>query len=82
MLRAVVLLLALTTAARADDVLNRGAAVLDTPTVATLGVQLLVTGDDDGDAQVSVRFRPTGEPDWRAGLPLFRVHLALAECPR
>ncbi len=65
--------LLLSSAARADDVLHPGAAVLDTPTVITLGVQLLVSGDDDHDATVGVRFRPTGDVDWRAGLPLFRV---------
>lgn len=73
MLRTVVLLLALATTARADDVLHPGTVVLDTPTVVSLGVQLLITGDDDHDAEVRVRYRPTGELAWRDGLPLFRV---------
>jgi len=73
-LPAILAALALAQAVRADDVLRPGAAVLDTPTVITLGVQLLVTGDDDHDARVTVRYRPTADVAWRDGLPLFRVH--------
>jgi hypothetical protein len=70
---ALVLGLLVAPGARADDVLHLGAALSDRPTVVTLGVQLLVSGDDDHDAQVSVRFRPIGTSTWREGLPLFRV---------
>jgi hypothetical protein len=62
------------TVASADDVLHAGAVSLDRPTLLTLGVQLLVTGDDDHDAQVAVRYRPVGDPTWRDAMPLFRVH--------
>jgi hypothetical protein len=65
---------ALTRLASADDVLHLGTATLDRPTLVTLGVQLLVTGDDDRDAQVAVRYRPVGNPTWRDAMPLFRVH--------
>src|SRR6185436_6388303 len=64
---------ALARAAGADDALHVGAVVLDRPTVITLGVQLLISGDDDHDAQVAVRYRPVGTPTWRSGMPLFRV---------
>src|SRR4051812_45198420 len=60
--------------AAADDVLHPGAVILDRPTLITLGVQMLIAGDDDHDAQVTTRFRAQGAPAWRAGLPLFRVH--------
>jgi MYXO-CTERM domain-containing protein len=63
----------LATAARADDVLHVGAAQLDPPTVVALGVQLLITGDDNHTATVTVRYRPTGTTAWRTALPLFRV---------
>ena len=46
---------------------------VDPPTLVTLGVQLLVTGDDDHDASVAVRYRPVGESTWHDALPLFRV---------
>lgn len=71
LLSLLVLLLAPT--ARADDVLLPGSVVLDRSTVVTLGVRLLVSGDDDHDASVQLRYRPAGDLVWRTGLPLFRV---------
>ena len=59
--------------ARADDVLHVGAASLDRPTLVALGVQLLITGDDDHDATVTVRYRAGGASTFREGPPLFRV---------
>ena len=47
---------------------------LDPPTVVTLGVRLPVSGDDDGDARVDMRYRAAGEATWHDALPLFRVH--------
>ena len=60
--------------ARADDVLHVGAAKLDPPTIISLGVQLMVTGDDDYNASVTLRYRKSGEASWKTGLPLHRVH--------
>jgi MYXO-CTERM domain-containing protein len=62
-----------TVRARADDVLHVGTAQLDRPTLVALGVQLLITGDDNHNASVAVRYRSTGTTAWRQGLPLFRV---------
>jgi hypothetical protein len=59
---------------RADDVLHPGAVVIDAPTVVTLGVQLLLSGDDDHDARVAVRYREVGTVPWSAAMDLFRVH--------
>ena len=50
-----------------------GHAQLDRPTLVTLGVQLLIPGDDNHDASVAVRYRPAGTSAWRQGLALFRV---------
>ncbi|HLK12926.1 MAG TPA: hypothetical protein VKW76_16240 [Candidatus Binatia bacterium] len=60
--------------AHADDVLHVGAVNLDPPTLVALGVQMLVSGDDNFNAQVAVRYRVSGTGAWRTGLPLFRVH--------
>lgn len=60
--------------ARADDVLHLGTPALDSPTLITLGGQLPISGDDDFDAQVTVRYRPAAGGPWRPALPLFRVH--------
>ncbi|TMA71989.1 MAG: hypothetical protein E6J72_21025 [Deltaproteobacteria bacterium] len=57
----------------ADDVLHPGAARLDRPTLMALGVQLPITGDDNHDATVTVRYRVTGDPTWHTAPPLFRV---------
>jgi hypothetical protein len=39
-----------------------------------LGVQLPVTGNDNYNASVTVRYRQTGTIAWRAALPLYGVH--------
>jgi hypothetical protein len=74
--RLIVAVLALATwvgVARADDVLHPGAVVLDRPTLRTAGIRLLVSGDDDHDARVAVRYRRSGDPAWRSAMDLFRV---------
>lgn len=58
----------------ADNVLHPSAPVLDRPTLTALGVQLPITGDDNFNATVSVRYRQTGTSAWIQALPLFRVH--------
>jgi len=64
----------LSSSAVADDVLHPVEVRVDRPTVVTLGVQLLVGGDDNHDGQVAVRYRPLGAADWAAAGDLFRVH--------
>jgi MYXO-CTERM domain-containing protein len=60
-------------AARADDVLHVGTPSLDRPTLVAHGVQLLISGDDDHDASVAVKYRVKGTAAWHDGPPLFRV---------
>src|SRR5437867_7327236 len=60
--------------ARADDGLHPGGVNLDRPTVVALGVQLLISGDDNHNAQVAVHYRAAGSTEWRTAMPLFRVH--------
>src|SRR5688572_5959588 len=59
--------------ALAEDVLTVGEATLDPPTIVALGVRLGVTGDDNYNAVVTVRYRESGAGEWREGFPLFRV---------
>src|SRR2546428_576895 len=66
--------LVLAARARADDVLRPGAVNLDPPTVVALGVQLLISGDDNHNAQVAMHYRAAGTADWRTAMPLFRGH--------
>jgi hypothetical protein len=58
----------------ADDILRPGTPVLDRPTLTALGVQLPVSGDDNFNATVSVRYWKSGTSNWLPALPLFRVH--------
>src|SRR5436190_8218012 len=59
---------------RADNIVHPGTPQLDRPTLTALGVQLPVSGDDNGNAAVAVRYRPSGTAIWRQALPLHRVH--------
>jgi hypothetical protein len=45
----------------------------DRPTPTTLGLQVLIGGDDDYDASISVRYRAAGSTAWLPALPLHRV---------
>ena len=66
--------LALSGSASAADLLAVTEAKLDPPTHHALGIQLLISDDDDRDATVMVRYREQGASQWRDGPPLFRVH--------
>lgn len=43
------------------------------PTLVSLGFEWRITGDDDRDARVDVRYRAKGATEWREGLPLLRL---------
>jgi hypothetical protein len=47
--------------------------VTDPPTLLTLGVQVVISGDDDGDAKIAVRYRRVGTSDWLLAQDLVRV---------
>lgn len=59
--------------ARAGDTLTVLDRKIDPPTLHTLGVQILISDDDDRDATVGVRVREVRAPTWRDALPLLRV---------
>lgn len=46
---------------------------VDPPTLHAIGVQVLIRGDDDHDASISLRVRRVDEDVWRDGPALFRV---------
>ncbi len=60
--------------ARAQATLAIDSVALDRPTLITLGVQVLIHGDDDHDAAIAVRYRATGESGFHDAMPLYRVH--------
>ncbi len=60
--------------ARAANTLSIVDLKVDRPTVIALGVQVLIAGDDNHDAKVTVRWRRADGSAWHDGMPLFRVH--------
>jgi hypothetical protein len=66
--------------AHTDNVLHFGSLVLDRPTLVSLGIQVVITGDDNYNATVTVRYRKSGTTTWRSGLPLYRVHPESIPC--
>lgn len=59
--------------AQSADVLVINSVRLDRPTLHMLGVQVLISGDQNHNARVDVRYKPVGASAWRDGLPLLRV---------
>ena len=60
-------------AAQSSNVLVINSVKLDRPTLHMLGVQVLISGDQNHNARVDVRYKPVGSSVWRDGLPLLRV---------
>ncbi|MBA2304047.1 MAG: hypothetical protein H0W08_15630, partial [Acidobacteria bacterium] len=46
---------------------------VDRPTLHALGVQVLISGDDNRSGRIDVRHRRAGDTAWVQGLPLLRV---------
>ncbi|MBT5815251.1 MAG: hypothetical protein HOI15_13030 [Opitutales bacterium] len=46
---------------------------IERPTLKCAGFEWYVSGDDNHDATVTVRFREVGTSSWREGLPLLRI---------
>ncbi len=44
------------------------------PTLVSLGFEWRITGDDNRNARVDVRYRVKGANAWREGLPMLRLH--------
>lgn len=60
-------------AALAADGSTAGTATSPYPTVQNLSIEWPFTGDDNGNAVVTVKFRKQGDAAFRDGAPLFRV---------
>jgi cysteine-rich repeat protein len=67
------LLLCLPAFALAADHTVSGEVTTPYPTLENLSIEWAITGDDDADGTVTVRFRQQGTTAWRDGLPLRRV---------
>ncbi|CAN5785688.1 hypothetical protein BH09MYX1_BH09MYX1_45600 [soil metagenome] len=60
--------------ARAAHSLTVSEPTLDLPTLVTLGLRMNITGDDNFNAAVTVRYKKSADTAWQTGMPLFRVH--------
>ena len=56
-----------------DDTVVPQEFYVERPTLNNAGFEWYVSGDDNHNAQVTVRFRPVGKSEWREGLPLLRI---------
>src|SRR5437667_12769711 len=70
------IVLAVAGAARADNILRITQMQFDRPTLTALGVQVLISGDDNFNGRIELRYRVAGAPAYRDALPLWRVHPA------
>ncbi len=70
---AVLVMLGVATDAAAQAATTAGAVTTPNPTLEHVSIEWAITGDDDADGQVAVRFREQGATAWRDGLSLFRV---------
>ena len=61
------------TSAVAQTAVTSGAFTVERPTLASLGFEWRVSGDDNRNATVAVSYRRRGETDWRGALPLMRL---------
>jgi hypothetical protein len=57
----------------AQDPVTAGRFIVEHPTLHNLGFEWAISGDDNRNARVAVRFRASGEPAWRDALPLLRI---------
>ena len=59
--------------AASDPVARPGTPTFERPTLTSLGVVLPLSGDDNYNSRVGVRYRRTGTVAWKDALPLHRV---------
>ena len=56
-----------------DDTVVPQEFYVERPTLNNAGFEWYVSGDDNHNAKVTVRFREVGTSEWREGLPLLRI---------
>jgi hypothetical protein len=57
-----------------ENRVTAGEFLIDPPTLLNLGFEWFITGDDNRNANVEVRFRKAGDTAWRQALPLLRLN--------
>ena len=72
LMAALALILRATTALAADAT-KPGEVTTPYPTITNLAVEWKIDGDDNNNGTVAVRYRQTGETEWRQAMPLRRI---------
>jgi len=77
------MLLLLSMATKQVDAVNpvTAGAITTTPTYLHIGVRWTITGDDDLDSSMSLRFRVKSTSEWRSGAQAFRSYPTWQTCP-
>ena len=57
----------------ADDAVTAGKFIVEPATLHCLGFEWMIDGDDNRNAEVSVRYRPQGTSQWHEAQPLLRI---------
>lgn len=57
-----------------SNAVTAGELVVEPPTLINLGFEWWIEGDDNRNASVAVSYRARGEREWRAALPMLRLH--------
>src|SRR5262249_27176746 len=70
------MVLAVAGTAQADNILRVQTFQFDRPTLTSIGVQVLISGDDNFNGRIGLRYRVVGTNAFRDALPLWRVHPA------
>lgn len=55
------------------DAVTPGEFVVERPTLICLGFEWKISGDDNRNSSVEVRYRKVGDSDWSEGMPLLRT---------
>jgi hypothetical protein len=59
--------------ARGDNATRAGQFVIEPPTLICLGFEWAITGDDNRNARVEVKYRVRGQSTWKDAMPLLRI---------
>ena len=59
---------------RAQNSITTGQFTIERPTLASLGFEWRISGDDNRNARVEVTYRRKGEQPWHNAMPLLRLN--------
>src|SRR5262245_51578465 len=67
------LLVLVSSTARGGTAVQAGKFIVEPPTLICLGFEWEITGDENRNAWVDVKYRRSGAAEWKQALPLLRI---------